>query len=454
MPSFRRRQFLLTASAAVGASLLKGCSLDPPSPDSMSAKAAPLSLSPATTPEVSGIKLGYIAIAEAAPLIIAQEKGFFVRHGMSDVKISKQASWGAARDNIEIGSGGGGIDGGQWQMPMPHLLSEGLITKGNRKVPMVVLAQLCTHGNGVAIAKKHKGKGIELNLAQSGGAEYIKGLAAAGKKFKVAYTFPKVNQDFWLRYWLAANGVDPNKDVDLLAVPASQTVANMRTETMDGFSTGDPWPSRIVKDKIGFLAMLTAQVWEAHPEEYLSVRREWVEQNPKATKALLKAVIEAQIWCDDPANREEMVQILAQRKYFNVPTEFLRGAYEGTYPMGDSLTPVTDEKTKIRYWKDAKGSVSYPYQSHDKWFLTETVRWGFQPTGLLQEADRIVTQVSGEKYWREAATELTNMNPNVTTKDIPTNVSRGIEKFFDGATFDSTKPQAYLDSLAIKAIKA
>jgi len=453
MPSFRRRQFLLTAGVAVGAALLKGCALNPPSPNSMSALASVLPPSPATMPEVPGIRLGYIAIAESAPLIIAQEKGFFTRHGMPDVKIAKQASWGAARDNIEIGSSGGGIDGGQWQMPMPQLLSEGLITKGNRKVPMVLLAQLCTHGNGVAIAKKHTGKGIELNLAKSGGADYIKSLSSS-KKFKVAYTFPKVNQDFWLRYWLAANGVDPNKDVDLLAVPASQTVANMRTETMDGFSTGDPWPSRIVKDKIGFLAMLTAQLWEAHPEEYLSVRREWVEQNPKATKALLKAVMEAQIWCDDPANREEMVQILSQRKYFNVPTEFLRGAYEGTYPMGDSLTPVTDEKTKIRYWKDSKGSVSYPYQSHDKWFLTETVRWGFQPAGLLTEADRIVTQVSGEKYWREAATELTSMTQKITVQDIPTTLTRGIETFFDGATFDSTKPQAYLDSLRIKAIKA
>jgi bicarbonate transport system substrate-binding protein len=454
MPSFRRRQFLLTASAAAGAALLKGCSLNPPSPNSMSALAAPLPLSPATTPEVPGIKLGYIAIAESAPLIIAQEKGFFVRHGMDKVTISKQASWGAARDNIEIGSGGGGIDGGQWQMPMPHLLSEGLITKGNRKVPMVVLAQLCTHGNGVAIAKKHKGQGIELDLVKSGGADYIKSLGASDKKFKVAYTFPKVNQDFWLRYWLAANGIDPNKDVDLLAVPASQTVANMRTETMDGFSTGDPWPSRIVKDKIGFLAMLTAQVWEAHPEEYLSVRREWVEQHPNATRALLKAVMEAQVWCDDPANREEMVQILSQRKYFNVPTEFLRGAYEGTYVLGDKLESVTDPKTMIRYWQDAKGSTSYPYQSHDKWFLTETVRWGFQPEGLLNEADRIVTQVSGEKYWRDAATELVGVNPKITAKDIPTNVSRGVEKFFDGTTFDSANPKAYLDSLRIKSIKA
>ncbi|MBD2326020.1 ABC transporter substrate-binding protein [Alkalinema sp. FACHB-956] len=451
--SFSRRHFLLTAGVSAGAALMKGCSLNPPSPSSLSPKAQALDLGSAQMPEVPGIKLGYIAIVEAAPLIIAQEKGFFARHGMSQVQISKQASWGAARDNIEIGSAGGGIDGGQWQMPMPHLISEGLITKGNRKIPMVVLAQLCTHGNGIAIAKKHIGKGIGLDLTQGGG-QYIKDLAAAGNKFKAAYTFPKVNQDFWIRYWLAAGGVDPNKDVDLLAVPASQTVANMRTETMDGFSTGDPWPYRIVRDKIGYLAVLNAQVWQDHPEEYLALRRDWIEKHPKATKALLKAVMEAQMWCDDPKNRDEMVQILAQRKYFNVPTQFLRAPYDGEYPLGDQFTKIVDPKLRTMYWKDNKASVSYPYQSHELWFLTESVRWGFQPPEILGEADRIIKSVNGEKYWKEAAMELAMVNNQITVKDIPQSPSRGIEKFFDGVEFDPSKPKAYLDSLKIKAIKA
>jgi bicarbonate transport system substrate-binding protein len=451
--SFSRRQFLITAGASAGATLLKGCSLNPPSPNSLSPKAEALELGSTQMPEVPGIKLGYIAIVESAPLIIAQEKGFFARHGMTDVNISKQASWGAARDNIEIGASGGGIDGGQWQMPMPHLISEGLITKGNRKIPMLVLAQLCTHGNGIAIAKKHIGKGIGVNLA-NGGADYIKDLKAAKNKFKAAYTFPKVNQDFWIRYWLAAGGLDPNNDVDLLAVPASQTVANMRTETMDGFSTGDPWPYRIVKDKIGFLAVLNAQVWQDHPEEYLAIRRDWVEKYPKATKALLKAVMEAQIWCDEPKNREEMIQILSQRKYFNVPTDFLRGPYNGEYTLGDQFTKSTDQKLRTMYWKDNKASVSYPYQSHELWFLTESVRWGFQPMAILNEADRIIKSVNGEKYWKEAATELAAVTNKITAKDIPQSTSRGIEKFFDGAEFDPTKPKAYLDSLRIKAIKA
>ncbi len=417
----------------------------------MSAKAEILTLNSATTPEIETVKLGYIAIAESAPLIIAKEKGFFDRHGMTNVDVSKQASWGAARDNIEIGSAGGGIDGGQWQMPMPHLISEGLITKGNRKIPMVLMAQLSTQGNGVAISSKHTGKGFGLDLSKSGAAEYIKELNDTGTPFKAAYTFPKVNQDFWIRYWLAAGGVDPSKDLDLIAVPAAQTVANMRTGSMDGFSTGDPWPYRIVKDKrkFGFMAVLTAQIWPQHPEEYFGMRRDWVEKYPKATKALLKAIMEAQMWCDKPENRQEMISILAQRKYFNVPTEFLAGPYEGEYILGDDRREVQNPEFAIKYWTDSKGSVSYPYKSHDLWFLTESVRWGFLPEGILSEADRIINSVSGEKYWREAAQEL-----GLASSVIPASTSRGIEKFFDGAEFNPENPKAYLNSLRIKTIKA
>jgi bicarbonate transport system substrate-binding protein len=444
-----RRKFLaIAASAATAPMLLKGCAINPPSPADLSPRAEALTLSPAMIPEVTTVKLGYIAIVESAPLIIAEEKGFFARHGMTDVQVSKQASWGAARDNIEIGSEGGGIDGGQWQMPMPHLISEGIITKANRKIPMVTLAQLNTHGNGIAIANMHIGKGFGLDLAKSGGADYIRELKQAGRPFKAAYTFPRVNQDFWIRYWFAAGGVDPNENVDLLAVPASQTVANMRTGTMDAFSTGDPWPYRIVRDKIGFLAVLNAQVWQNHPEEYFALRKDWIETHPRATKAILKAIMEAQMWCDDPNNHEEMVRILALRKYFNVPTEFLRGPYKGEYTLGDDMQKVSDTNLATMYWKDGKGSVSYPYKSHDLWFLTESVRWGFLPPEILGEADRIINTVNGEQFWREAAQEL-----GIAQADIPENPSRGVETFFDGVEFNPENPQAYLDSLRIKAIQ-
>jgi len=444
-----RRRFLYTAGAtAFSAVFLKGCLGNPPSPADLSPRADALQLTSSTIPEITTIQVGYVPIVESAPLVIAYEKGFFDRHGMTNVVLSKQASWGSARDNVEIGSAGGGIDGGQWQMPMPHLLSEGIITKGNRKIPMVNLLQLNTQGNGIAIANLHQGKGIKTALS-SDTADYIRSLKTAGNPFKAAYTFPKVNQDFWLRYWLAANGINPQTEVSLIAVPAAQTVANMRTGTMDGFSTGDPWPFRIVKDKIGFMATLTADIWPFHPEEYFALRRDWVEKYPKATKAIVKAIIEAQIWCDRPENKAELAQILALRKYFNVPPEFLDIPFSGKYAMGDNQPTIEDPKKAIFYWKDGAGSVSYPYQSHDLWFLTESVRWGFLPEGILGEADRIINEVSGAAIWREAAQEL-----GLPTGEIPTELSRGTETFFDGVVFDPSKPSEYLDQLAIKSLKA
>lgn len=454
MSNFSRRRFLTTtAVSATGAVLLKGCLGNPPeagnnasSPttgSSPTTTASPTAQPAGPAPETTQAKLGFIPIFEAAPLIIAQEKGFFAKYGMTGVEVSKQANWGAARDNVEIGSAGGGIDGGQWQMPMPYLISEGLITKNNTKVPMYVLAMLNTQGNGIAVAKTQEGKNIGLDSSKA--KDYIVGLKKAGKPFRAAYTFPKANQDFWIRYWLAAGGINPDTDVNLLTVPAAQTVANMKTGTMEAFSTGDPWPARIVGDGIGFMAALTAQIWPFHPEEYFAMRSDWVDKNPNATKALLKGIMEAQQWCDQEANRPEMAQILSGAKYYNVPANILEPMLLGTYIMGDNQPEIKSFQEAALYWKSPRGSVSYPYKSLDLWFLTESVRWGFLPKDTLTNAKALIDKVNREDIWKAAAKEA-----GVPDADIPTSTSRGVEKFFDGKVFDPENPQAYLDSLAIK----
>lgn len=440
-----RRKFLATAGfSAASTVLLNGCLGNPPNTTVTQSTVTNTSanLSEAETPETTSVQLGYIPIVESAPLVIALEKGFFAKYGMTNVVVAKQASWGAARDNVVIGSAGGGIDGGQWQMPMPYLITEGRITTGNQPIPMYVLCQLNTHGNGIAIANTHQGKGLGVKIADS--KALFDQLKSNGQQFTAAYTFPGVNQDFWIRYWLAASGIDPDADVKLLTVPAAQTVANMKTGTMDAFSTGDPWPYRIVKDGVGFIAALTADIWKAHPEEYLALRADWVDRHPKATKAILKAVMEAQQWCDDFNNRQELSQILARRAYFGVPEEVLSEAFMGRYDLGEGRT-VDDRSMAPLYWKDEKGSVSYPYKSHDLWFLTESVRWGFLPKETLDQAPSLIDRVNREDLWREAAREI-------GIADIPTSPSRGVEEFFDGIRFDPLNPQAYLDSLQIKRV--
>ncbi|MGB3650461.1 MAG: CmpA/NrtA family ABC transporter substrate-binding protein [Rivularia sp. (in: cyanobacteria)] len=447
-----RRKFILTAGASAGTVLLAGCLGNPPEDlggnAAVPTTAQPVAnVNPQQAPETTAIKLGYVPIVEAAPLIIAKEKGFFAKYGMNDVELSKQASWGSARDNVEIGAAGGGIDGGQWQMPMAHLITEGVITKGNKPIPMYLLCQLITQGNGIAIASKWQGKGLDLKLS-SGLVSQVKSSKGGADRFKAAHTFPNVNQDFWIRYWLAAGGVDPDNDINLLPVPSAQTVANMKTGTMDAFSTGDPWPYRIVKDKVGYMAALTADIWKNHPEEYLAIRADWVDKNPKATKAILKGIMEAQQWCDNFDNRQEMANILSQRQYFNVPVDVLLEPFMGKYDMGNGRK-IDDRSMAALYWKDEKGSVSYPYKSHDLWFITESVRWGFLPqdyiTNNAAKARALIDKVNREDIWKEAAKEA-----GIPAADIPTNTSRGVEEFFDGVKFDPENPEAYLRSLKIK----
>jgi bicarbonate transport system substrate-binding protein len=445
----KRRRFVVLLSGALSTTLLlTGCLGNPPNRHGGTASGAftkvPVAANNADL-EVKTVSLGYIPILEAAPLVVGVEKGFFARHGL-EVNLSKQSSWGAARDNLVLGGAGGGIDGGQWQLPMPQMISEGAITNGN-KVPMVILAMLMSQGNGIAASNAVKDGNLSVDLKTSSPGFFEKFSQKQGRKFKAAYTFPKANQEIWIRYWLAAGGVNPDKAVELLKVPAPETLQGMRNGTMEAFSTGDPWPTRIAKDDIGFLAASTAQIWKSHPEEYLAVRSEWVDKHPKAAVALLKGLIEAQIWLDKPENKDEAAAILSSRKWFNVPMPVLQAALKGQYKIGASGTPQTNPAMGPLYWNSDRGVISYPYKSLTLWFLIESIRWKFFPGTIdtIEQARAINDKGTREDLWRQAAKEV-----GVPVKDIPKGSSRGKETFFDGVVYDPENPQAYLNALKIK----
>jgi bicarbonate transport system substrate-binding protein len=443
----KRRQFLaLMGAAMAGSVMLAGCLGNPPEPGGGSASGSPPSIAAAPSNlETKTISLGFIPILEAAPLVVGVEKGFFAKHGL-EVNLTKQASWPSARDNLVLGSAGGGIDGGQWQMPMPQMISEGALTDG-KKVPMVVLAMLMSQGNGIAASNGVKDGNLSFDLKKTSPGFFDSFAQKSGSKFKASYTFPKANQEIWVRYWLAAGGVDPDKQVDLLTVPATETLQGMKNGTMQAFSTGDPWPSRIVKDKVGYLAATTAQIWKSHPEEYLAVRSDWVDKHPKAAVALIKGVIEAQQWLDKPENKAEAAKILSSRKWYNIPTPVLEQALKGEYLIGAAGKPETDPAMGPLYWASDRGVISYPYKSLTLWFLLEAVRWKFYP-GILdtvEQAQAINEKVTREDLWIQAATEL-----GIPTADIPTGSSRGKETFFDGVIYDPANPKAYLDGQKFK----
>jgi len=445
MGMFSRRKFLTTAGlSTVGAIALNACSSSeiPTATTTTAAspattKAAAATVNAADAPEVTKAKLGFIALTDASPLIIAKEKGFFEKYGMKDVEVLKQASWGTTCDNIVLGSDAGGIDGAHILSPMPYLISEGKITNGN-KVPMYILARLNTNGQAISIANDFKDAKIALK-SESLKENFAK-IKAGGKDIKCAVTFPGGTHDLWMRYWLSANGVDPDKDVSTIVVPPPQMVANMKAGNMQAFCVGEPWNARLVAQNSGYTALITGELWKDHPEKAFSLRADWVDKHPKAAKALLAGILEAQVWCEDPANKEEMCKIVGADKWLKVPAAEILGRLQGKVDYGDGRT-LDNLDLSMKFWKDA---ASYPFKSHDLWFVTEDMRWGYFDAST--DAKAMVDKVNREDMWKEAAKMIGK------EADIPKSTSRGIETFFDGVKFDPENPKAYLEGLKIKKV--
>ncbi|MET4272736.1 MULTISPECIES: ABC transporter substrate-binding protein [unclassified Bradyrhizobium] len=392
-------------------------------------------------PEVKGAKLGFIALSDAGPLFAAKDKGLFAKYGMPDTDVQKQASWGTTRDNLVLGSEGNGIDGAHILTPMPYLISAGKVTQNNQPTPMYILARLNLDSQCISVASEYAD--LKLGVDATPFKAALEKKKASGKAVKAAMTFPGGTHDLWIRYWLAAGGIDPDKDIETIVVPPAQMVANMKVGTMDCFCVGEPWNLQLIHQNIGYTAITTGELWNKHPEKSFGMRAAFVDKYPKAAKALLMAVMEAQQWSDKAENKAELAAIMGKRQWMNCPVEDVLDRTAGKFDYGLPGKVVVNSPHIMKYWRDF---ASYPFQSHDLWFLTEDIRWGKYEANFDTKA--LIAKVNREDMWRDAAKTL-----GIASAEIPTSTSRGKETFFDGKVFDPENPAAYLKSLAIKRVE-
>ena len=414
-PNANRRQFLKTAIAgAFGAAA--ALNILPVGTSNMAYAAG------SDAPELTEVKVGFIPLTDCAPIIVAAEMGFDKKYGIKIVP-SKEASWAAIRDKTVNG-----------ELHAAHVLY-GLVYGvqmgiGGQQKDMAVLMTLNNNGQGITLSNQLKDKGVK------DGKSLKRVMANENRDYTFAQTFPTGTHAMWLNYWLAANGIDPIKDVKNIVVPPPQMVANMRIGNMDGYCVGEPWNARAVFDKLGFTVATSQDIWADHPEKVLGTTADFVAKNPNTARALIMAVLEASKYIDATANRAKVAELIAAKSYVNAPKDVILGRFLGDYDNGAG-----------KKWKDpnymkffADGAVSYPYLSDGMWFLTQHKRWGM----LKSDPDylAVAKKINRIDLYTEAAKQV--------GVSIPASPMRS-SKLMDGVVWDGSNPAAYAASFKIKA---
>ncbi len=374
--------------------------------------------------EKVNLEIGFIPLTDCAPLVVAKEKGFFEKHGLEEVTLNREPSWKAIAKGVATGR----LDAAQMVAGMPLTLTIGA---GNKpSVPVVSALTLSRNGNAITLSKRLYEQGVRT-LADFKAAIQ----ATPDKVHTLGMVYPSSMHNLMLRYWLTSGGIDPDLDVALTVIPPAQMFANLKAGNIDGYCVGEPWNSRAVYEEQGFVIATDMELWPGHPEKVLGVREEWANKYPQTHIALVKALLEACQYCDDPRNREEILTLLTQDQYVGSAPEYTRPGFIDPYNRGTGERP----QTLPRFNQFYIDKTNYPDQIEGLWLMTQLARWGLIP--FPKNWVNILDRVRRIDLFGEAAREL-------GLPDI--GHDRGPIQMFDGTVFNPDNPLEYLNSLEIK----
>ena len=303
---------------------------------------------------MSKLALGFIPLTDCAPLVVAQARGLFAEEGLS-VTLSREASWATIRDKVAVGA----LDAAHMLAPMALAT-----TIGARCEPTPMIAPLALAANGAAVTLSQP-VASALSFAeptpQAIGralARHVRERAGQGKPaLTFAVVFPFSIHNYALRYWLAEAGLDPDRDVRIVVTPPPRMVDQLRTGEVDGISVGAPWNTVAVNEGLGRIALRTSNFWRGGPDKVLGLTGAAAEADPARLAALLRALVRAQAWADAPANRAELIALLAEPRHVVAAPSAIAAALD-------------DELVFLR------GEVAVPRLEHARWLLAQMRRWG------------------------------------------------------------------------------
>ncbi|MCJ8168837.1 CmpA/NrtA family ABC transporter substrate-binding protein [Atopomonas sediminilitoris] len=372
-------------------------------------------------PEIPLVNLGFMALTDSAPLIVAATQGFAQAQGLT-LELHRQPSWSTLRDKLATGE----LDAAQNLYGLVYAMHLGL--SGGSATPMAVLMNLNHNGQAITLSKRLLDAGVHDGASL---AAYIR----QHPPLRLAQTFPTGTHALWLNFYLGSLGIDPRRDVESVVIPPAQMVDYLARGDIDGFCAGEPWGAHAIAEQAGFTLITSQQIWPDHPEKVLSARAEFVAAYPNTTRALMRAVLEASRFIElNQDNREDTAALISGQDYVGASTSAITPRFLGRYEDGQGH--AWQDAHALRFFAD--GHVNVPYLSDASWFLSQFRRWGLLTA--TPDYQQIVSDVQRLDLFQQVATQVGLSLPHSAQRQ---------STLCDGQIWDGQNPEHYAQSFAI-----
>ena len=360
------------------------------------------------------LTLGFVPLNDAAPLVVAKERGYFAAEGL-EVRLSREVSWATVRDKVAAGA----LDGAHMLAPITLACTLGV---GGDPQPMIAPMALNRSGAAFTLSRRltmrmTPGESRRVALARLIAERRLQG----EPQLVFAVVFPYSTHNYLLRYWLAEAGIDPDRDVRITVAPPSRMASKLAAGELDGFCAGEPWSAVAEDGSIGDVVMRASDVWRDGPEKVLGVTAAWARREPEALQALLRALLKAAAWADEPANHGELAELLARPDY-----------------VGASAGSIRRSLPAANFHRNA-ANAPLPVQA--AWLLSQMMRWGQAPREL--DLRGVAEHVYRMDLYNEAAAEI---------GWPPAPAAEFAEGFADGTVFQLDLARAYAASFPISRL--
>lgn len=389
------------------------------------------------------LRAGFIPLVDASILIAAAEFGFAAREGLT-LDLVKDVSWANVRDRLAFRQ----FDIAHMLSPMPVASMLGL---GSNPSPTITPFSLGRGGNAITLSTRLFTRMQEVaGLAETGTAlENAEALALVLHTMRqggetpptLGMTYPFSSHNYEFRYWLAAGGIDPDRDVKMVVVPPPLTSDALAAGAIDGFCVGAPWNMVASERGVGRIVAAKQDIWPSAPEKVIGMRPDWAERHPETVSRLIVALDAAARWCDKPENHDALAETLADARYIAAPVHIIRHVLSGEF----SLDARGNRRVIDKYFTFHAGGANYPRPSKALWIYSQMIRWG--QTGFSDAGASAAASAYRPDLYRTALSlENTPMQDDLRVEGADPD-----DRFMDGFVFNPCAIADYVEGFPVRS---